>query len=57
MGIHQGDPLGGALFILTHFMALHFTANHFPSYLFPSIVYNIHIIGPFPIVSSAYEHF
>ncbi len=31
MGTHQGDPLGEALFALTHFKALHFIANHFPS--------------------------
>jgi hypothetical protein len=46
MGIHQGDPSRGALFILAHFMALHFTINHFPSCLFPSIANDIHIIGP-----------
>ncbi len=32
MGTHQGDPLGGALFALTHFKALHSIANHFPFY-------------------------
>jgi putative effector of murein hydrolase len=57
MEIHQGDPLGGALFTLTHFKVLRFIANHFPSYLFPSIIDDNHIIGPPSIVSFAYEHF
>jgi hypothetical protein len=30
MGTHQGDPLGGALFILLYFRALRFTVNRFP---------------------------
>jgi hypothetical protein len=29
MGTHQGDPLGVALFTLTHFKALCSIANHF----------------------------
>jgi hypothetical protein len=37
MGTHQGNPLGGALFVLAYFKALHSTSNYFPSYLFPSI--------------------
>ncbi len=57
MGTHQGDPLEGALFALTHFRALHFTTNHFLSCLFPSNVDDIHIIGSPSIVSSTYEHF
>ncbi len=38
---HQGDPLGRALFALTHFKALHFTISRFLSYLFPSIADDI----------------
>jgi len=57
MGICQGDPLGGALFALAHFKALGFTTSHFSSCLFPPIVNDTHIIGPFSIVSSSYEHF
>jgi hypothetical protein len=57
MGIHQGELLGGALFVLAHFRALRSTINHFPSCLFPSIVNDIHIISPLSIVSSTYEHF
>jgi hypothetical protein len=57
MGTHQGDSLGWALFVLAHFRALHSVFNHFPSYLFPSIADDTHIIGPFSIVSFAYEHF
>jgi hypothetical protein len=30
MGTHQGDPLGGPLFVLTHLKALPFIASHFP---------------------------
>jgi hypothetical protein len=30
MGTHQGDPLGGTLFALTHFRALRITTNHCP---------------------------
>ncbi len=30
MGIHQGDPLGRALYALAHFRALCSTTNHFP---------------------------
>jgi hypothetical protein len=33
MGTHQGDPLGGALFVFAHFKALHSIVNHFPSCL------------------------
>ncbi len=55
MGTYQGDPLGGALFTLTHLRALCFIASHY--YFFPSIVNDIHIIDPSLIVSSAYEHF
>jgi hypothetical protein len=58
MGIRQGDPWGGgALFTLAHFRALHSIMNHFPYCLFPSIANDTHIIGPFSIVSYAYEHF
>jgi hypothetical protein len=57
MGTRQGDALGGALFVLTHFRALCFIINHFPSCLFPSITDDIHIIGPFSIISYVYEHF
>jgi hypothetical protein len=57
MGTYQGNPLGGALFTLTHFRALCSTTRHFHSYLFPSIVNDTHIIRPLSIVSSAYEHF
>jgi hypothetical protein len=57
MGTCQGDPLGRALFILAHFKVLHYIINHFPSYLFPSITDDTHIISPFSIVSSIYEHF
>ncbi len=56
MGTHQGDPLG-ALFALAHFKTLCSTVSCFLSCLFPSIVDDIHIIGPFSIVSFAYEHF
>jgi len=49
MGIHQGDPLGGALFALAHLKALRSTTNHFPYCLFPSIANDIHIIGPPPL--------
>ncbi len=57
MGTHQGDSLGWVLFTLAHCRALRLIANHFPSYLFPSIANDTHIIGPFSIVSFAYEHF
>jgi hypothetical protein len=36
MGTYQGDPLGGALFVLAHFRALHFIASCFFKILFPS---------------------
>jgi hypothetical protein len=49
--------LGGALFALAHFKTLRFIVNRFPSSLFPSIINDTHIIGPFSIVSYAYEHF
>jgi hypothetical protein len=48
MGIHLGDPLGGRLFILTHFRVLHSIASCFPSCLFASSAYDIHIIAPPP---------
>ncbi len=57
MGTHQGDPLGGPLFVLTHFRALSSIVNHFPSCLFPSIVDDTHIISPPLVVSFAYGHF
>jgi hypothetical protein len=50
MGTHQNDPLGGALFALTHLKALHFMINYLSSYLFPFITNDIHIIGPPSIV-------
>ncbi len=53
MGIHLGDPLRGALFILIHFKALNFTVSHFLSYLFASSASSIHIITPPSIVSFA----
>jgi hypothetical protein len=56
MGTCQGDPLGKALFILVHFKALCSTTNHFPLCLFPSIANGIHIIYPFSITSSAFDH-
>jgi hypothetical protein len=57
MGTHQGDLLGGALYVLTHFRALCSIARSFSSYVFPSIAHNTHIIGPLSIVSFTYEHF
>ncbi len=51
MGTCQGDPLGGTIFVLC------FIASHFSFCLFPSIGNDIHIICPFLIISSAYEHF
>jgi hypothetical protein len=57
MGIHQGEPLGGALFALVHFRALCSTTSRFPSSLFPFNADDTHIIGPPSIVSLAYEHF
>jgi hypothetical protein len=54
MGTHQGDPLGWALFALTHFRALRSIANDFLSCLFPSIIDDIHIIGPLSIISFVY---
>jgi hypothetical protein len=56
-GIRQGDPLGDAIFTVTHFKVLHSIVSHFPSCLFPSIIGDTHIISPLSIVSSAYEHF
>jgi hypothetical protein len=49
MGTHQGDSLGGRLFVLTHFRTLHSATNCFFSFLFPSITDDIHIIGPFQL--------
>ncbi len=49
MGTRQGDPLGGALFALTHPRALKFTTSHFPSCLFPYIANDTHIIDPPPL--------
>jgi hypothetical protein len=57
MGTCQGDFLIRALFALAHFRTLRSIINHFPSCLFPFIAYDIHIVGPLVIVSSAYEHF
>jgi len=57
MGTHQGDPLGRALFPLTHFKALCSITNYFPFCLSPSIGNDIHIINLPSIVSFAYEHF
>ncbi len=57
MGTYQEDPLGGALFALTHFKVLRSITRHFHSYLFPSIVNDTHIISPPSIISSTYEHF
>jgi hypothetical protein len=57
MGLHQGDPLRGALFALAHLKALHSIVNFFPSCLFPSITDDTNIIGPPSIVLSTYEHF
>jgi hypothetical protein len=58
MGTCQGDPWGGGGTIhLTHLKVLPFITNHFLSCLFPSIVDDSHIIGPFLIELSGYEHF
>jgi hypothetical protein len=57
VGIHQGNPLGAALFSLAHFMALHYIINHFPCCIFPFIANDTQIIKPPSIVSSTYEHF
>jgi hypothetical protein len=54
---HQGDILIRVLFFLGHFRTLCSIVNRFPSYLFPSIEDDTHIVGLFPIVSFAYEHF
>jgi hypothetical protein len=56
MGTHQGDPLGGALFTLTHFKALHSITNLF--FLSISIHCRWHSrYQPRSIVSFTYEHF
>jgi hypothetical protein len=57
MGTYQGDPLGGAIFELSHFKVLFSTTNHFFLGLFSSIVNDMHIISPSSIVSFTYEHF
>jgi hypothetical protein len=57
MRIHQGDPLGRALFALIQFRTLCSTTSHFPFCLFPFNANDTHIIGPPSIVSSTYEHF
>ncbi len=57
MGTHQGDPLGKALFVLTHFKALRFTVNWFFFCLYLSIIDGIRIISDPSITSSTYEHF
>jgi hypothetical protein len=56
MGIHQGDPLKGALFTLTHFRALHFIANHFLLIYFDPLQMTFTSLHPPPppIVSSTY---
>ncbi len=54
---HVKVILRGTLIFFTHFRALDFIVSNFPSCLFPSIVDDTHIIGPFSIVSFAYEHF
>ncbi len=55
-GTHEGDPLGYALFVLTHLKVLCFIINRFLSCLFPSIIDDNHIINPLSIVSFIYEH-
>jgi hypothetical protein len=57
MGTCQNDPLGRALFILTHFKILCSTTSRFFSYIFPSIANDTHIIEAPSIVSYTYDHF
>ncbi len=57
METRQGDPLGRALFALTHFKTLCSIASHLFTCLFLSIINDTHIIGPLSITSFTYEHF
>jgi hypothetical protein len=43
MGIHQCDPLGKALFVLSHFRVLRSTASCFLSCLFSCIADDTHV--------------
>ncbi|KAL2608123.1 hypothetical protein R1flu_026696 [Riccia fluitans] len=54
-GIHQGDPLGGALFALAHLRAFRTVASEHPLYMFPSFVDNTHIVGPLEVVVPAFH--
>ncbi|KAL2633222.1 hypothetical protein R1flu_004701 [Riccia fluitans] len=49
-GIHQGDPLGGALFTLAHLHALRTMASEHPLCLFLSLANVTHIVGPLEAV-------
>ncbi len=56
LGMRQGDPLGGPLFVLAHYWALLKTIVQALNYVFPSQMDNTHIMEPMSEITCTFDH-
>jgi hypothetical protein len=56
LGMKQGDPLGGPLFVFAHYQSLLEAIVRTTNYVFPSLTNNIHIVGPMNEITNAFDH-
>jgi hypothetical protein len=56
LGMKQGDPLGGLLFVLAHYQVFLKTFMWAPNSVFPSLVDDIHIMGLMNEISRTFDH-
>ncbi len=56
LGMRQGDPLGGPLFVLAHYRTFLETIAQAPNYVFPSLADDIHIVGPMNEITHTFDH-
>jgi hypothetical protein len=56
LGMRQGDPLRGPLFILAHYRAFIKTITRTPNYIFPSLADDIHIMGLMSQITHTFDH-
>ncbi len=57
LGMKQGDPLRGPLFVLAHYRTFLNTITWALSYVFPSLTDDTHIMGPLSEITCAFDHF
>ncbi len=56
LGMRQGDPLGGSLFVLAHYWIFLETIVRTPNYAFTSLADDTHIMGPLNEITHTFNH-